>query len=273
MTKQTTPAPTGATPPAPMTRAHEVKNLLDKLVPALVKRLPRHLNAERFVGIAFTSCKKNPTLLECTTSSLLAAVVEAGQMGLEVDGVLGHAYLVPYRNKGVREAQLQVGYKGIIALAMRSGLVSTITANLVYEGDEFSYSFGTSEHLHHVPKLMTLEGGGRPPVTHGYAYVKMRDGGVQFCVMSFEEIEAIRRKSKAKDDGPWVNYWDEMAKKTVIRRLGKYLYLSPEFQRGVALDEQVDAGVLRSEDVVDITDLLDEAKENQGAEAEAEAQA
>ena len=275
MTTKNAPAtaPT-APPPAPMTRVEEVRSLLDKMAPALAKGLPKHLDATRFTRIALTSVQRNPVLLECTTKSLLGSILEAGQLGLELDGVLGHAYLVPYRVKGVRIAQLQVGYKGIIALAMRSGLVSTITANLVCEGDEFEFAYGTDEKLHHVPKWMKTEDGSkRTLVTHGYAYAKMRDGGVAWTVMTYDEIDAIRRKSKAKDDGPWVEYFEEMAKKTVIRRLGKYLYLSPEFQRGVALDEMADAGVLPSEDIVDITeatqDRVEDIKETHGAEAEA----
>ena len=271
MTTKNAPANnTGTNTPAPMTKVEEVRHLLDKMGPALAKGLPKHLDAQRFARIALTSVQRNPILLECTTKSLLGSILEAGQLGLELDGVLGHAYLVPYRIKGVRIAQLQVGYKGIIALAMRSGLVSTITANLVYEGDEFEFAFGTDERLHHIPKWMRTEDGQRTPITHGYAYAKMRDGGVAWTVMTAEEIEAIRRKSKAKDDGPWVEYYGEMAKKTVIRRLGKLLYLSPEFQRGVALDELGDAGVLPSEDIVDITDAaqerIEEIKQTQGAE-------
>jgi len=168
-------------------------------------------------------------------------VVEASQLGLEPDGVLGHAYLVPFNNRktGQREAQLIPGYKGLVELSRRSGNLSTIYAHVVHERDQYRFCYGLTPTLEHTPTGEPDPG----PIVAAYAVAHLRDGGVQFEWLWKKEIDGIRAQSKAGSSGPWVTHYDEMAKKTALRRLCKLLPVSVELQRAVALDEMAEAGV------------------------------
>ena len=170
----------------------------------------------------------------------MAALMSSAQLGLEPDGILGHAYLIPYKNnkKGIYEAQFQVGYRGLIALARRSGEVESFQAQVVYDNDQFDFAFGLNERLEHIPSS-----GNRGKMKAAYAMVKFKDGGHAFDVMFKEDIEKIKKSSKASKDGPWVTYESEMWRKTVAKRLAKYLPLSVEFQKAATLDEYVDMGL------------------------------
>lgn len=214
-----------------------IKDLLDRSQAEFARALPRHLDIDRFMRIAFTSIRQNPNLLGCTPQSLLAAVMQAAQLGLEPDGILGHAYLVPYKNNksGTTDAQFQVGYKGLISLARRSGEVRSICAHVVYENDKFEFAYGLSEKLEHVPAR-----GERGNKIAVYAIAHFKDGGYAFEVMFNEDVEKIKKKSRAASSGPWVDFPDEMWRKTAVRKLAKYLPLSVEFQKAAALDEYVD---------------------------------
>jgi len=210
--------------------------------------LPKHMTAERMARIVTTEVRKNPALMKCERTSFLGAVIQCAQLGLEPGNSLGHAYILPFDKREkvngswvtVRtDAQLIIGYRGMIDLARRSGQIISISARTVRDGDHFEYRYGLDENIEHTPSD-DLEGGA---ITHVYAVARLRDGGVQFEVMSHAKIEAVRQQSKAKDSGPWKDHWEEMAKKTVIRRLFKYLPVSVEIQRAVVLDEAADAGI------------------------------
>lgn len=204
--------------------------------------LPKHMTPERMARIVTTEIRKNPALVKCERSSFLGAVIQCAQLGLEPGNSLGHAYILPYG----KQAQLIVGYRGMIDLARRSGQIVSISARTVHEGDEFEYRYGLDEDLTHRPS----ENGDSTPITHVYAVAKLKDGGVQFEVMSRKQVEAVRAQSKAGNSGPWVSHWEEMAKKTVIRRLFKYLPVSVEIQRAVTLDEAADAGLPQNNEYV-----------------------
>ncbi len=228
-------------------KTQNVRDLLEKNKAQIAMALPRHMTADRMMRVAMTAVQRTPKLLECTPASLFGAIVQASQLGLEPDGALGHAYLIPYWNgtKKVFEVQFMPGYKGLLDLARRSRQLSTIEARVVHSADAFQFSFGLVPVLKHTP-ITTGDSG---EATHVYAIVHLKDGGAQFDVMSREDVEKIRARSKAKDSGPWVTDWDEMAKKTVLRRLCKLLPSSVELQRAVALDEAVEAGIPQVFDV------------------------
>ncbi|SUB64025.1 P33 [Plesiomonas shigelloides] len=204
--------------------------------------LPRHMAPERMIRIITTEIRKTPKLATCDVQSFIGAVVQCSQLGLEPGGGLGHAYLLPFGNgkaeSGKPNVQLIIGYRGMIDLARRSGQIVSISSRIVREGDQFHYEYGLNETLKHVPGDNESA-----PITHVYAVAKLKDGGTQFEVMSFNEIEKIRGQSKAGNDGPWIKHWEEMAKKTVIRRLFKYLPVSIEMQRAVILDEKAEADI------------------------------
>lgn len=210
--------------------------------------LPRHLTADRFARVILTECRKNPALAQCSQESFFGAVLQCAQLGLEPASALGHCYLVPYRNgrSQTRECQLLIGYRGMIDLARRSGQIKTLQAFVVYEDDEFSYSLGLHPDIQHKPSSKADKG----QVVAVYAVAILADGGVQFEVMSRAEIDAIRNKSQgwvAYKKGYaksciWVDHYDEMARKTVVRRLFKMLPVSIEAQRAVYADEKAERG-------------------------------
>lgn len=209
--------------------------LLNRYKGQIAKALPKHLTPERMIRVALTAYNTTPALQKCDVVSVASAIMEASQLGLEPDGVLGHAYLVPYGSK----CQLIPGYKGLIELARRSGKVSTVNARVVREGDHFEYWYGLEPDLIHKPGV-----GSERPISHVYAYFRLRDDDeTQFVVMDTAEIAKIRGQSKAANSGPWVTHWEEMAKKTVIRRLLKLAPLSAEVARAIALDERADVGL------------------------------
>lgn len=237
---------------APAKKGRTLQDLMNDMKPAIQQAIPQHMTPERLLRIATTSIRTNPKLKVCTPESLLGAVMQCAQLGLE-PSVLGHAYLIPYKNKGVDEAQFQIGYKGLIELARRTGQISSIMAHAVHENDEFEYEYGIDEKLRHVPA-----DGDRGAVTRYYAYAKFKDGGYSFMVMSKRDIEIHRDKfSKAKNFGPWVDHFDEMAKKTVLKALMKYMPISVEFQKAVDQDgttKHFTPDIQDMSEAIDVTD-------------------
>ena len=230
--------------------------LVEKLKPQLALALPRHMTADRMARIVLTDMRRVPKLMECTPQSLAGAIMASAQLGLEPGNGLGHAYLLPFDKRAkvggqwqtvATECQLIIGYRGMIDLARRSGQIVSLSARIVHERDHFTYRYGLDETIEHVPHAGEHPGA----MTFVYAVAKLKDGGVQFEVMSRAEVEAIRAKSKAGSSGPWVDHFEEMAKKTAIRRLFKYLPVSVEMSRAVTMDEQADAGLPQDHNVID----------------------
>jgi len=204
--------------------------------------MPKSMTPDRLTRIVMTECRKTPALMKCAPESFYGAVLQCAALGLEPGSALGHCYLLPFGNgkdkSGRPNAQLIIGYRGMIDLARRSGQIISLQAWTVHAQDTFNYQLGLNPDIEHVPASVADRG----PVTHVYAVAKLKGGGVQFEVMSRAEIEKIRSASKAGNSGPWSSHWDEMAKKTVIRRLFKYLPVSIEAVRAVEIDEKTDRG-------------------------------
>lgn len=206
---------------------------------------PKHLTPDRITRIAMTSIQRTPKLALCEPKSLLGALLTCSQLGLEPDSVSGRAYLIPYGN----QCTLIVGYRGLMELARRSDEIASLEARVVHEVDEFDFAYGAEPFCRHKPNI------NRPPgakAKAAYAIAHLKSGGIQFEVMSFAEIEAIRGRSRAGSSGPWVTDWPEMARKTVMRRLCKYLPSSAELSQAVSLDEQADVGIPQNLDVIDV---------------------
>jgi recombination protein RecT len=221
-----------------------LRNLLERSKEQIALALPKHLTPERMIRVALTAVQRSPKLLECDPLSVLGCVIQASELGLELSGPLGQAYMVPYWNSKTRryEAQFQAGYKGLIQLAHRSGEVIHFSAHCVHANDHFSYAFGTSPFLKHVPAVRD-----RGPIQYVYAVIRTKGGGSDFEVMSSEDVEDHRKRfSKQKTEGgPWDTSWEEMAKKTVLRRLAKRAPVSVECQKAAAIDEYAEAGILQ----------------------------
>ncbi|MDQ0873765.1 recombination protein RecT [Paenibacillus sp. V4I3] len=237
-----------------------IAQLFDDMKPAIAQAIPKHMTPDRLLRIATTAIKTTPKLKACTAESLLASVMQCAQLGLE-PGVLGHAYLIPYNNKKkdangkeywVQEAQFQIGYKGLLDLVRRTGEIMSISAHAVHKNDKFEVEYGINEKLSHIPDFE----GDRGEVTKYYAYAKFKDGGYSFLVMGKKDIERHRDMySKTAKFGPWVDQFDEMAKKTVIKALVKYMPISIELQSKVAMDETIKTEIAPDMgEIIDITD-------------------
>jgi len=243
---QKQPPPTQALAKAP--EDNTIRGLLEKAKPKLREVLPKHLSADRLVRVTIACINKTPTLLECTKESLLNAVMQAAQLGLEPTGVLGSAYLVPYNvqvrdengkptGKFRKEAQLIPGYRGLIDLARRSGQIESIEAHVVHANDRFQCRYGLEPALEHEPAWQGDPG----PVIAAYAVAKLKDGGKQIEVMTRAQLDKIKAGTQSKGKyGPWQDHEEEMQRKTVVRRIAKYLPLTPELADALSALEDVE---------------------------------
>ena len=206
--------------------------------------LPKHFDSERMLKLAIGALRTTPKLSGASLASLLGSVVTCAQLGLEPNTPLGHAYLLPFDKREKRdgqwvtvETQVQViiGYKGMLDLARRSGQIVSIAAHEVCQNDDFRFAYGLDEELVHRPSMKD-----RGAVIGFYAVAKLVGGGYSFEFMSCDEVNHIRdkaaEKNRAKKDGsgrpiisgPWADNYVEMGRKTVLRRLFKYLPISIE---------------------------------------------
>ena len=223
---QITAAPTGTVAAKkPATIRDQIES--PKFAEQIAKVLPKVLTPERFVRVALTALIKTPKLAQCTQASLLNSLLQLAQFGLEPDG--RRAHLIPYGD----QCQLIVDYKGLAELVMRSGLVSYLHADIVCENDDFQWDAG--EIKGHKVDLKKPRGA----MYAVYALCKFKDGTCKAEVMAKEEIDAIRKRSRSGSSGPWVTDYNEMAKKTVFRRLSKWLPLSPEVRDAAENDDDV----------------------------------
>ena len=205
------------------------------------KALPSVLTPERFTRIVLSALSTNPKLGECTPQSFLGAMMTAAQLGVEPNTPLGQAYLLPYWNSrnSCYECQFQLGYKGLLDLAYRSGDISVVQSQVVYENDEFSYSYGLEPELKHIPAKAD-----RGDPTHVYAVFRTQSDGYGYEVASVEDIRAhAQRYSKSFSNGPWQTNFEEMAKKTVLKRVLKYAPLKSEFVRKLVQDETIKTSI------------------------------
>ncbi|CAM5246888.1 Recombinase RecT OS=Lysinibacillus sphaericus OX=1421 GN=LS41612_10660 PE=4 SV=1 [Lysinibacillus sphaericus] len=218
--------------------------------PQIQRALPKHMDADRIARIALTAVRATPKLLECDQMSFLAALMQSAQLGVEPNTGLGQAYLIPYG----KQVQFQLGYKGLIDLAVRSGQYKAIYAHEVYKEDEFSFAYGLHKDLVHVPST-NPEG---EPIGY-YAVYHLKNGGYDFVYWTRERIDKHAQKfSQAVQKGstsPWKTNYDAMAKKTVLKEVLKYSPKSIELQKVVEADETIKNEV--SEDMSDVIDVTD----------------
>lgn len=212
---------------AERTAAPTVYDLIQRMRPELAKQVP---DADRFARTVLTEIRRTPKLLDCSPESLLGAMMQAAQLGLE-PGPLGHVYLVPFK----REVTFVLGYRGMIDLAYRSGLLKSISAVTVREGDAFAFRYGSRPFLDHTPSGPPGE---RVP-THWYAVAPLKTGGAPFVVIYPDDVEKARKLSAAGNNplSPWTTDYDAMARKTAVRQLSPLLPQSPAWAQALAEDE------------------------------------
>lgn len=212
------------------------------------------VDPERMTKLALLSVQGNPKLMECTPASIFVALMEAAALKLEP--TLGHAYLVPYG----KTARCQIGYRGMIELAQRSGLVGAVHADVIYEKDEYDVQGGSAPHIHHVPFTPMLgvdplnapdsifedENLSRGQRVMFYAVVHLLNGGPPAQdIMSILDVEKIRRRAQSykASTSPWLTDYDAMGQKTVLRRtLWRRVSLSPELSAAIQMDESPEYG-------------------------------
>lgn len=212
----------------------------------IAKALPSVMTPERFTRMVLSAISTNPALASCTPKSFLGAMMQAAQLGLEPNTPLGQAYILPYKNKGVLEAQFQLGYKGLIDLVYRSGEVEVVQAHVVYANDKFEYEYGLSPRLTHIPADEN-----RGETVKAYAVFKTKNGGYGFEVMSMADIREHAKKyskSYGSEFSPWKTAFEEMAKKTVLKSVLKYAPVKSDFVRAVQSDETIKSEI--SEDML-----------------------
>ena len=227
-----------------------LKGLIKAMEPEIKKALPSVITPERFTRMVFTALSSTPKLQQCTPQSFLGAMMQAAQLGLEPNTPIGQAYLIPYGNS----CQFQLGYKGLLDLAYRSGEIKDIQAHEVHENDEFEYELGLEPKLKHIPAKSN-----RGSVTMYYAVWHTKTGGYGFEVMSYEDVlEFAQKKSKSFHNGPWQTDFDSMAKKTVLKQALKYAPIATDFVKAVATDETVKSHISDNmEDEPDETMTID----------------
>ena len=199
--------------------------------------LPKHINTDRFTRVALTAVRQNPKLQECSVPSLLGVFMTLAQLGLE-PGVLGQAYILPFNNKKLNtvEAQLQISYKGMIELLRRTGQLKDIYSYTVYENDEFEISYGLERTLTHKPNFKQ----GRGKIIGFYSAAILKDGTRAFEYMTLEEVVEHEKKYRLGQykNSIWDKNLEEMAHKTVTKKMLKWLPISVETIENLRNDEK-----------------------------------
>lgn len=211
----------------------EIGDYLGGMKDRVAQILPKHLTADRVLQMAATTIHRNPAIAKCSPTSLLGAVMQASLLGFPPVDSLGYCYFVPYG----KDVQFQIGYKGLIDLARRSGKIKDVYAEIVREGDFFEAEFGLERTLKHKPAF-----DGSKAITHAYAVVHYTDGGYSFVILPKADIERLRLRSpmqKGAPTGAWLTDYEAMAKAKALKQLSKYLPLSLDQQSAIATDEAI----------------------------------
>ena len=215
----------------PASKADSIRVALEKMTSQFAAALPKHITPERLTRIALTTIRTNPKLMNCSMPSLLGAVMQAAQLGLEPN-IMGQCYIIPYGS----EAQFQVGYLGLVELFYRTGVGQSLTREVVFENDEFEYELGLDMKLRHKPAMKD-----RGKAIGYYAIARLNNGGLNFAFMSVDDIEQHAKKySKAYSysSSPWKSDFDAMAKKTVLKKVLKFMPKSVEIISTLQADEK-----------------------------------
>ena len=251
MTKAMTPAQTSAT----------IADIISRNEDKFLEVMPSAMTKERLLRVATNLVTKTPKLLECTPQSLLGAMMQSAMLGIELGDSLGLAYLIPYSTKrGVCEAQFQLGYRGLIELALRSPQVLAIRAQTVWTWDEYEYVEGTAPNARIVHIRRPPPGSGAIPSSEdcvaAYAVGTLVGNAETPVWLWRDEIELRRSSSRSGQDGPWFTHYGAMARKTAIRELSKFLPLTADVRDVVNREQMVEVGVARPlthEDFIDVT--------------------
>lgn len=243
-----------------------LKQWISKMSDQIKCALPANITPERMMRIAMTAISKDVKLSQSTPESFLGALLTSAQLGLECNTPLGQAYLIPFWNstKQCQETQFQLGYQGLLDLCYRTGQYKTIQARIVYEGDEFEYSYGLEEKLIHI----SHESSDKP--IYVYAYYQLVNGAKAYEVMSWDSVMAHAKKySKSVQKGytsPWTTDPESMAKKTLLKRVLKYAPKTVEVAEAIAGDSAIiSTNVIQDGDKVNVIKDFDYSFDKESA--------
>jgi recombination protein RecT len=239
----------------------EVRANIQKMSGQFAMALPSHISPEKFQRVAITAIQNSPDLLNADRRSLYAACMKLAQDGVIPDG--REAALVTFSTKQkdgtwIKAVQPMIMVAGILKKIRQSGELATLHAAVVYKNDQFRYWVDTEgQHITHEPILF----GERGAAIGVYAMAKTKDGSVFVQPLSLADVEKIRAASRSKDSGPWTSWWEEMAKKSAIRRLAKYLPQSTDVEQALKADEDLFMPDLPAKDHAENQALLELAQE------------
>lgn len=219
----------------------DIKLFLNKHMDAIKSVALQTVTPERMVRLVLAATSRDPKLAQCAPLTILRSIMQAAELGLEVCSGKNEGYLIPRWNGKSKQMECTFlpGYQGLIRLAVESGRIRNIEARVVHEKDEFSVEYGDTPRVVHKPSFLKDRG----PVTAVYAVAFMTDGSRTFDVMPIHEVEEIRDRSKEKDSfSPWKTDFSEMARKTAVRRLSKYLPKTKEFAAALEIQAKAEAG-------------------------------
>jgi recombination protein RecT len=205
----------------------------------LTKVCGRAATAERLIKLFAMAASRQRDIFKCSWISVMDCMTRCAELNL-FPGTVGSVYLIPFRNghnNNQYELQFILGYRGMMTLARRSGQITSIDANVVRDGDVFEFEYGIQPIFRHKPM-----GDQARKVTHAWALAQFKDGGHQLAVMTLGELNAIKNRSRAKNSGPWVTDEAEMQKKTVLRRLCKYLPLDAQAAELIEAQDRAEFG-------------------------------
>lgn len=220
----------------PSVRPEErILSALNRMDAQFAAILPQHISTERFKRAVMMAISLDNDLQHCDHKSLFLACLRAAQDGLMPDKRDGAIVIFNKKVNGqwVKSAQWMPMVYGVIKKIRQSGDISELRARVVYKDDAFDYECGDEEFIRHKPSMIDDAG----HVVAAYAIAKFKDGSIEREVMSRAQIEKVRQVSRSKDGGPWVDWFEEQAKKTVLRRLSKRLPMSAELNASFDRDE------------------------------------
>lgn len=233
-----------------------VLSILENQKEQIKKALPNNISPDRIIRIIMTAVSKEPKLLQSTPVSILGCAIQSAQLGLVPDSILGQCYFVPFMNtkKNTYEAQFIIGYRGYNDLIYRSGMVRSIFANYVLEGDVFQFEYGNNQTLKHIPKMRNQAKITFDDILYSYAYIYTINGGFIFKVLDKSELTIIRSYSKTREE---ISVWNSrptiMAMKSAIRQIVKYAPLSSELRMADMLESMYESDEGQKwEEIVDV---------------------
>lgn len=230
-----------------------MKDLVEAQLPAIERQLGGAMNTDAFVRAVLSEITRTPKLMTADPKTVLGGVMLAAQLRLEIGSGLGEFYLTPRRDHGRDICLPIIGYQGMVKLALRSEFVTNVQAFLVREGDDFTYGANAERGMFFDWTPKDFEE--KRPWIGVVATARMRQGGTTWVYMTREQV--MERRPSYWDSTPWKSHEDEMAKKTAVRALAKYLPKSTDLGRALEADEQKVQHV-RGVDEVTVTRLDDE---------------